>query len=272
MSHGTEEHERIELEKTLAALGPESPARGPILAALRALDEQRASVRPQAAQDENVLESAPATSTSSRPAPVPAPQKQTVRNAVVAASLVLLVGVTAYMTQTAVVPSVVDEERSFAAGALRSAGFEIDVQTKVDGDVREGHVLEQNPAGGSRIRKGTAVSLVVAELPSFTLRGSFTLFAATDGPANNCQGRRGYDDIKGGVSVTVRDGASRILATGNLENGQRSAAGGSCSFVFRVPNIKQADFYSVEVGRRGSLSYSHTEMTANDWTVAFSLG
>jgi hypothetical protein len=268
MAQDTHDSERIELEKALAALGPDSAARGPILAALRALDEQRASLHPQTDHDDNILQPKPAMTATS----TPTPRKKNVRKVVIAASLLLAVGATAYLTQTAVVPSLVDEERSFAAGALRSAGFDIVVQTRVDGDVREGHVLEQIPAGGSRIRKGDPVFLVVAELPSFTLRGSFTLFAVTDGPANNCQGRRGYDDIEGGLSVTVRDETARILATGNLENGQRSAAGGSCRFDFRILNIKQADFYSVEVGRRGSLSFSHTEMTANDWSVAFSLG
>jgi hypothetical protein len=270
MSQDSHDRERAELEKALAVLSLDSPARKPLLDALEALNGREVEVRDDEEGDSRDLaaaSSAPTQNITESLRKLSSGQKG-LAGAVVA----LAVGALVYFGQTAVVPEVVDEERSFAAGALRSAGFDVRVQTRADGDVREGHVLEQSPAGGSRVRKGSEVALVVSELPRFTLNGTFTLISSTDGLANNCYGRGGYSDIKSGVSVTVRDGTSAILATGSLSDGQRSATGGRCTFTFRIPNIKQADFYSVEVGRRGSLSYSFAEMRSNNWSVAFSLG
>lgn len=250
--HGSEE-ERAELERALASLAADSPARKPLLAALKALDAQEVA-EPKGGTEASVLDFV------------------TPRNALFVFAVVLVIAAAAFFSQTALVPSVVDEERSFAAGALRSAGFDINVRTRADGDVREGHVLEQSPAGGSRAMKGSGVTLTVSELPVFSLDGSFTLLDTTGGPSTNCYGEGGYGDIESGLAVVVKDGSGIILATGNLENGQRSPAGGSCTFDFRIRDIKQSGFYSVEVGRRGSLSYSHSEMLSNNWSVAFSLG
>lgn len=269
MNDGSARDERRELERALAALDPDSPAREPILEALRALnagsgDRPRTDSpnRPSRA----VNDGQPEITSKERSG-----MSTGLKASIGAVAFVIVAGF-AYFTQTAVVPSVIDEERSFAAGAIRSAGFELDVTTRPDGDVREGHVLDQEPRAGSRVRAGSAVRIVVSELPRFTLNGDFTLFATTGGTATNCYGEGGYDDIKSGVSVTVSDGTGRLLATGNLGSGTRSASGGSCSFSFRIPDIKQSDFYSIEVGRRGELSYSHAEMLASDWNVAFSLG
>lgn len=261
VSRNPRSSERQELEKALSALPPDSPARQPLMEALKALNSTAPAV--------------PATSVASSAAQGASSARGRLSGgakALVGTVVALAVGVVIYFGQTEVVPNVVDEERSFAAGALRSAGFDIAVQTRPDGDVREGHVLEQSPSGGTRVRKGSEVALVVSELPRFTLTGSFTLFAQTDGPASDCYGRGGYSDITSGVSVTVRDGASAILATGSLGNGQRSATGGSCTYTFTIRDVKQADFYSIEVGRRGALSYSFAEMNSRNWTVAFSLG
>ena len=253
MSRSDSEEERAELARALEALAADSPARKPLLEALAALDTRRSTER----------HSGP---------PAPSRRLGSSARALVVVAVLVVVAATAFFTRTAVVPVVVDEERSFAAGALRSAGFDINVRTRADGDVREGHVLEQSPAGGSRVRKGSQITLVVSELPSFALNGTFTLFDSTGGTSTNCYGRGGYSDIESGVAVTVKDGFGTILATGSLGNGQRSAAGGSCRFPFRIRDVKQSDFYSIEVGRRGSLSYSHSEMLANNWEVAFSLG
>ena len=46
----------------------------------------------------------------------------------------------------------------------------------------------------------------------------------------------------------------------------------TCSFPFVVEGLPNAKFYSIEVGRRGSLTYTPTELKEKDWEVAFSLG
>lgn len=247
------DQEQAELERALVSLAADSPARKPLLEALKALDAQEVA-EPKGGTEASVLDFV------------------TPRNALFVFAVVLVIAAAAFFSQTALVPSVVDEERSFAAGALRSAGFDINVRTRADGDVREGHVLEQSPAGGSRVMKGSAVTLVVSELPTFALEGTFMLVDSESvlGGDGFCIGIGGYSDIKSGLSVTVKDGAGLILATGSLENSRRS--GNSCSYSFRIRDIKQADFYSVEVGRRGSLTFSHSEMLSNNWNVAFTLG
>jgi len=106
--------------------------------------------------------------------------------------------------------------------------------------------------------------------PSHTIAGEFTLFAETVGPSSNCSGTGGYSDISQGLSVTVRNEAGTILATSRLGNGSRTS--NRCSFTFSVSDIPKSAFYSVEVGRRGELTWSHAEMVEQKWKVQTSLG
>jgi hypothetical protein len=106
----------------------------------------------------------------------------------------------------------------------------------------------------------------------YEMSGSFTLFSTdTSGSSSNCRGSGGYNDIKSGLSVTVRDGSGDILGTGRLGTGRQRATYG-CYFEFSVGGLSKVDFYSVEVGSRGEMTYSFEEMKNNNWEVAFSLG
>jgi hypothetical protein len=49
------------------------------------------------------------------------------------------------------------------------------------------------------------------------------------------------------------------------------AGGGRCAYTFAV-EVPDADFYAVEVGRRGVLTYSNAEMGTRGWSVWFTLG
>jgi beta-lactam-binding protein with PASTA domain len=60
------------------------------------------------------------------------------------------------------VPDVVDQERDAAEQALRDAGFRVRVrQEDVDTIDQDGIVIDQDPAGGGRLREGSRVTLVV---------------------------------------------------------------------------------------------------------------
>ena len=61
-----------------------------------------------------------------------------------------------------VVPSVVGQTEQVARGALSNAGFQIKVNYKESETVRQGVVLEQDPAAGTTADKGTLVTIVVA--------------------------------------------------------------------------------------------------------------
>jgi hypothetical protein len=115
------------------------------------------------------------------------------------------------------------------------------------------------------------------------LSGTFTLTDSSEigrpsGAGGPCYGTGGYDDIESGLRVVVNDGEGKTLATGRLgtssyEQNPQYPILGECVFPIEVPEgLPRADFYSIEVGSRGELTYSYDEMEANGWTVSFSLG
>ena len=86
----------------------------------------------------------------------------------------------------------------------------------------------------------------------------------------SCTGSGGYDDIRAGALVVVRDGGGETLATSSLDDGEES--GGACVFSFEVTDVPDADFYEVEVSHRGGLTWSQQELDDEGWDVALSLG
>lgn len=123
---------------------------------------------------------------------------------------------------------------------------------------------------------GPAATPVPTAAPTatlYTLTGSMKLATASiEGSNLDCHGTGGFDDMTGGVEVVVRDQANTILATGRLGPGKKNTPGTSCTFPFTVSGIPEAPFYSVEVGRRGALTYSFADMVGAGWVVAFTLG
>ncbi len=120
----------------------------------------------------------------------------------------------------------------------------------------------------------TSASVAPPSPEANTIRGSFELTQYIRPPLRGdnepCAGDLGYADISAGTQVTVRDEANELLATSSLGPGT-SATEDRCTFTFAV-TVPPAAFYSVEVGRRGGLSYSHDEMVAKSWRVSFTLG
>jgi hypothetical protein len=90
-----------------------------------------------------------------------------------------------------------------------------------------------------------------------------------------CTGVGGFSDIQAGMPVIVQDEKNTILSTGTTETGyhprERELSGRICIFKFTVKNIPVAKFYSIEVGRRGKLTYSFDEMVKKKWDVSFVL-
>lgn len=156
------------------------------------------------------------------------------------------------------------------------------------------------PRGNSALLL-VAVVLVIAAIASFgfagvvlladssdnggnTLRGTLTLTddierRVSGGEASilttddECFGTRGYDDIRAGASVVVKNEEGKIIATGNLGQGiDELGLGYSCVFQITVDDVTDADFYSIAVSNRGELTYSRQELEGRDWEVSFSLG
>ena len=168
------------------------------------------------------------------------------------------------------VPEIIGTDEGYAKGLLIGANLEPVVVEEPVLDVPAGEVLRQTPAPGTEVNEASEVTLVVAVSPEFEIIGTFTLGPDGTQSAGSCNGTGGYRDIKAGLPVTLRDGAGAVLATSRLDNGTRD--GRRCTFGFQLPDIPQAEFYAVEVGRRGELTYSFAEMQASDWKVSLTIG
>lgn len=118
---------------------------------------------------------------------------------------------------------------------------------------------------------GLVVLLAACGAGGRALTGEFTLLADEfGGSSSSCSGTGGYGDISQGTDVVVRDEGSEIIGTSSLGPGDRS--GGSCTFSFEVEELPPADFYSIEVGDRGELTYSREDLDEMEWSVFLSLG
>jgi hypothetical protein len=95
-----------------------------------------------------------------------------------------------------------------------------------------------------------------------------TYYPAITSSGVGCSGSGGYSDIHSGTQVFLKNGKGDVLANGSLSSG----VGGTrfCTFSFTMPITEGEDTYIVEVGKRGQLSYSFTELK-NDG-LALSLG
>ncbi|HJX43214.1 MAG TPA: hypothetical protein VJ352_06015, partial [Geodermatophilus sp.] len=79
-------------------------------------------------------------------------------------------------------------------------------------------------------------------------------------------------DIGPGNPVTVRNGAGEILAASSLSDGD-GVIGAYCTWTVVLPDVAaDEDFYSIEIGRRGEISFSREELAQSDWVAELSIG
>ena len=117
---------------------------------------------------------------------------------------------------------------------------------------------------------------------------------------DTCQGEGAFSDMRSGTQVLITDNTGALLETGGLTPGTVKLAfhpihriGPSdrlnrgynpeglplvqpgrvhCEFSFEILGIPEADFYSIEVGRRDPLTLSRRELETNAWTLQIELG
>lgn len=78
----------------------------------------------------------------------------------------------------------------------------------------------------------------------------------------NCGGTGGYDDIRAGAQVVVRDSAGQAIGLGHLEEGVPENQV-TCRFAFTVDDVPKTEgLYSVEVSHRGGISFSGDDASA----------
>jgi hypothetical protein len=130
-----------------------------------------------------------------------------------------------------------------------------------------------------------------------TISGTFTLFdiGGINGSPTSCSGEGGYSDVDAGMPVTIRDGDGTIVGSTSTRNATQSELvaslvddgddtsedeaedliesldGSFCTLVFEA-EVDDAEFYEVEVGTRGSLSFRKSELEDENWNVGFTLG
>ena len=91
----------------------------------------------------------------------------------------------------------------------------------------------------------------------------------TDG---QCEGAGGYSDIGAGTPVTLKDEHGTILASTTLGHGTGSTSA-LCWFPYTLTDVPDtASFYSIEIGRRGSISESHDELKDAGWQFSTTMG
>lgn len=136
--------------------------------------------------------------------------------------------------------------------------------------------------GGGKTQSNSKQAQGIAALPFvpkpevYAIKGKMTLVDSDLGGSDeNCYGTGGYGDIQSGMPVTIKDGSGAIIATGDVGIGSKPTGSKyssvQCMFSFSVGNIPKADFYQVQVGRRGVLNYSFAEIQQKNWEIALSL-
>jgi len=104
---------------------------------------------------------------------------------------------------------------------------------------------------------------------AFTVAGSLTLkdpggvFYVSDGSAgDSCTGKGGYDDMRRGATVVVRNSRGEKLALGALDVGFLTEDSSEylpapCVFGFQIAGVPvDGDLYSVEVASRGEINFT----------------
>ena len=126
---------------------------------------------------------------------------------------------------------------------------------------------------------GAVVLLAAATIVSLTLVKDvpqrmtidFGLFDTSGGTSCASGGDGGYNDIAPGMPVTVKDEEGTVLASTTLPSkGHESSVG--CIWTMHVLVPDDAKQYGVEGGRRGTVTYSHSQMVKKDWKVELSVG
>lgn len=94
--------------------------------------------------------------------------------------------------------------------------------------------------------------------------------------ADPCGPESGYPDIAAGAAVVLKDDNGKTIATGALRSPVQSPGSGTgyfrCLLAFTLPDVPEVPFYSVEVSRRGALTFSLADMKAQNWSITLSLG
>ena len=195
--------------------------------------------------------------------------------------------ITLYVGQGVEVPRVVGYDYSIAETILINAGFIPLIIAERDNSlgmysegevISQGHEASANGQGFSDFADpGSRIELLVAKAPSHTIFGVFTLFADWGGTASDCYGLGGFDDIERNLPTVLRDAQTGlILGSTNLSAGTgtygSSVTSKECTFTWLMEDVPEVDFYEIEIGDRGEVLYSLSDLEDNGWRIGTQLG
>jgi len=117
------------------------------------------------------------------------------------------------------------------------------------------------------------------EPPSHKMEGTYIVHGFF--PHRNfgapCRGAdAGYPDLRQGTTVTVKDGAGATLGTvalqgGTLRRGPLRGRDDDCVFSFSL-TVPERDAYRIEVGRRGSVRFTRSDLQRSNWKADLTIG
>lgn len=165
------------------------------------------------------------------------------------------------------IPNVVGESEDVARGAMLAAGAEYEVEYETTDEAAPGTVVRVETED---VGVNDAV-LIVAEAPTIAITGSFALVEGSHTVGQPCSGSGGYSDFGPGMNVTIRDGNGNVVGSGSTGPAEGQSPGW-CVTEFEIENIDIVDFYEIEIGRRGALSYTYEELESADFNVDLTLG
>ncbi len=90
-------------------------------------------------------------------------------------------------------------------------------------------------------------------------------------------GQDGFSDVAAGRQVNVSNASGQLLGYGTLGSGtsqtvsEPGADYPSCVFPFTVSNVPVESLYKIEAGTRGDVSYSLSELEADNWSMTLTL-
>jgi hypothetical protein len=145
-------------------------------------------------------------------------------------------------------------------------------------EISKNHLQENPQSQKILLAVGVIVlaALTFKGIPFFSfnhnIKGSLTLKDDFYGEVGQfCSGGGGYSDIQSGRQVLVKDQKGETLATGELGIG-KIISYNHCQFAIEVNGVRKAEFYTIQIGRRGDLTYSYQEMKDKNWQLKLSLG
>lgn len=105
-----------------------------------------------------------------------------------------------------------------------------------------------------------------------------TLTLHNDGPvyqsATTCAGDGGFDDIDSRtLQAVAKDDKGVIVGTAGMTSTRPGdAQNDECYMSFTLKALPDAPFYSIEVGHRGAVTYSKTDLESRGWAIDLTIG